>query len=136
MIDRAAALADIVGPVAVARAPRLPPWAAVPGWLLLSVVLVALVLGGGALLLAVRRRLLRQRARSRLRELASRLRAGAARLEVADVLRDVWRDLRRAGVPPPRSWPQPARTLRQQLLYARHPEPDALRALLDYWLTR
>lgn len=133
MIGRAAALADIVGPVAVAPPARWQAWPGAPGWLLpiALMVLAAAVLGSSVLLVAALRR---RRARARLRALTRRLRTQAPEHDVATLLPAVWRELRLAGVPSPGCWPETARALRRHLLYARRPRPEALRALLAHWL--
>ena len=126
MIDRLAELADIVAPLAVARAPVAAWWQQPTSWLL-GVVLLGLALAAA---LAGARRLRRRGARRRLQRLARRLRGGACSDDVGALLPGVWGDLRRAGIAP-ESLTGSARRQRQRLLYARHAGSDALLALLE-----
>ncbi len=125
MIDRIAALADIVAPRAVARPPAGTAWSAPLAWGLAAALLLA-----GLALPACLRLVRRGLARRRLRRLAARLRADIEAVDIEAVLPGAWSELRRAGFDP-RSLPSPARAQRQRLLYARRPSAEALLALLE-----
>ena len=126
MIDRVAALADIVAPRAVARPAGLTAWPTpAAGWLGAALLLLA-----GIVLLLWARRLRRTLASRRLRRLAARLRRDAGSVEFQRVLPGVWADLRRAGFEG-HALPQAARAQRERLLYARRPSLDTLLALLE-----
>lgn len=126
MIDRVAALADIVAPSQVAQPLPGPGWHGSTGWLLGAVAVVAAL----GVALASARRLRRMLARRRLRRLALRLRQATADVDIAALLPAVWLDIERAGFVAAR-WPGSARRLRERLLYAREKSPEALRELLQ-----
>ncbi len=126
MTDRVALLAPLVAPRPVARPAAAAAAWPLPGWpagaALAVLAVVALVLGW--------RRLRHLLAGWRLRRLAVRLRADAVPGDVGRLLPAVWRDLRRSGVDPTRL-PEPARSLRDRLLYAPDAGPATLCVLLD-----
>ena len=126
MIDRIAALADIVAPRAVARPPAGTAWSAPLAWGLAAALLLLAGFALAAFLRLVRRGL----ARRRLRRLAARLRGDTRAVDIEAVLPGAWSELRRAGFDP-RSLPPPARAQRRRLLYARRPSAEALLALLE-----
>lgn len=133
MIDRLAALADIVPPRPVAPPPTVTPWQGGAGWWLAAALLLAiLAFGGYAAGRPVRQALRRRRARARLLRTLARLRAGPPDAQVAPLLPAVFEDLRRAGLPEPGAG-DAARGPHQGLRYAR----DAgAAALCDYLVLR
>ena len=126
MIDRVAALADIVAPRPVAPPSGIAAWSAPAAWWLGA----ALLLLAGLVLAWAARRLRRALARRRLRRLAARLRDHPDAVELERVLPGVWADLRRAGFER-HTLQQATRAQRERLLYARRPPVDVLRALLE-----
>lgn len=131
MIDRLAALADIVPPRPVAPPPAVSPWQGGTTWWLAVVVLLAVlalvVFAAGRW---ARQALRRRRARARLLRTRARLRAGPADAPVAPLLAAVFEDLRRAGLPEPGAG-DAARGPHQRLLYAREAGAAALCDYLD-----
>ncbi|OIQ84821.1 hypothetical protein GALL_333560 [mine drainage metagenome] len=126
MIDRVAALADIVAPSPVARPQPTAWWHGSPGWLL-GVVAIALLLGAA---LAGGLWLRRMLARRRLRDLAVRLRQTEPATDIRAILPGVWADLERAGFKATR-WSGLARASGERLRYAREPSPETLREFLE-----
>lgn len=126
MIDRVAALADIVAPSPALRPPA-SFWGHGPLAALLAAAALALTTVGAVLAVHALRRAL---ARRRLRVLARRLRRCGAGIGVDQVLPAVWADLRRAGLRPARQDGE-TRAVCERLRYARVASPDALRDLLD-----
>lgn len=126
MIDRVAALADIVAPSPVARPQPVAWWHGSPGWLV-GVVAMALLLGAA---LAGRRWLRRALARRRLQRLAVRLRQAAPPADMRAILPAVWADVERAGFDPARG-SEPLRALGERLRYAREPSLELLCEFLE-----
>ncbi|MBU6441510.1 MAG: DUF4381 family protein [Betaproteobacteria bacterium] len=131
MIDRLAALADIVPPRPVAAPPAVSPWQGGAGWwLAVALLLAVLAFGVYAAGRRARQALRRRRARARLLRTLARLRAGPPDAPVAPLLPAVFEDLRRAGLPEPGAG-DAAHGPHQGLRYARDAGAAALCNYLD-----
>jgi hypothetical protein len=126
MIDRLAALADIVPPRPVAPVHASAGWHIAAGRWLPALLLSGVFVLGLALAALGARRLRRAFARRRL----SRLRAGPPDAPIARLLPRVLDDLRRAGLPEPGAG-EPAWRLHQRLLYGREAHALLLREYLE-----
>ncbi len=131
MIDRLAALADIVPPRPVAPVHTSAAWQVAAGRWLPALLLFGLIALGLVLVALCWRPLRRAFARRRLARLRARLCAGPPDAPIAPLLPRVWEELRRAGLPE-HGEGEPARCLRQRLLYGR----DAPARLLCRYLER
>ncbi len=126
MIDRLAALADIVPPQPVTAPPVSAWWLGPWVWVVGGALLLALAAGAPRLMAMVSRRA----ARRRLERLARRIRGGVAPRDVQDTARRLLAAAHDAGVHMP-GLPAAVRARCDALLYARAPDASLLLALLD-----
>ena len=131
MIDRLAALADIVPPRPVAPVHASAAWQVAAGRWLPALLLFGVIVLGLLLAALCSRPLRRAFARRRLARLRARLCDGPPDAPIAPWLPRVWDELRRAGLPEPGEG-EPAKCLHQLLLYGR----DAHARLLCQYLER
>ncbi len=139
MINRLAALADIVPPRPVAPPSLAPAWrtagahplpALVPLLLMLLLLLVIAAAGARRLREALRR----SRARRELLRTLAELRAAPPEAPIVPLVPRVLDELCRAGLPEPQIG-DPARHLHQSLLYEPEPRAELLRDYLEQRLS-